>query len=207
MKVRRIRIGERIAVFDGQGREITGIVRSIEARGVKCDILKVETHLPPVTKISLALGILRPGAMAFACEKAAEAGVWEIVPLLTDHSTRRPPPSEVNRLNRVTLAGTKQSGGFFWPKVHLPVKLPDLLKGMRAYSGILYADPGGEPILSLPHLRGDTLVIVGSEGGFSAGEMEVLKAGGNIAVSLGERRLRSETAAIIALGCLALKVE
>lgn len=206
LKVKRLRPGDTIFAFDGCGRDYQGELRSIGRSEAVCGIVKMKIHRPPERKIVLGLGILQSGRMAAACEKAAETGVWEIAPIITERSERRLNAEGVRRLNRMTLSAVKQSGRMFWTRVTKPRKLTDLLGEGGSNRRMLYADVDGITIGSLDIVEDEILFCVGPEGGFSDGELSLFREAESTPVSLGLFRLRSETAAILGSGILAMKI-
>lgn len=203
IKVKRLKPGDSLCGLDGAGRELLGKVQSITDNEVVCRITKSIIYQPPASKIFLGLGVIKTNPLSLACEKAAEMGVWEIIPLKTSRSIRFPGPQEIERLNRVTLSAMKQSGGYFLPPVREPMDLRELLEKFNGESEILFADFDGESILSIP-IREDVLILVGPEGGFTSDEAGLMKSLSATPVSLGTYRLRSETAAMAAVSCLSL---
>jgi 16S rRNA (uracil1498-N3)-methyltransferase len=159
----------------------------------------------------MGLGIIRPTQMAWACEKSAELGCWDIIPVVCKNSQRMISPSEIERLNRVTLSAMKQSGTLYHTRVLSPLPLKDLLAEFTAKAEIFFADPTGfstQRILnfSLSTTANQLLFLVGPEGGFTAEEIEYFQEVKGSAVSLGENRLRSETAAVVGIAFLMAKV-
>lgn len=205
LKVRRLQMGNILTALDGEGGEFKGKVTRIDRNGALCAIIETIIHPPPNRKISLGIGIIRPGALAFACEKAAELGAWSIFPISTERSSRILSQNEIDRLNRITISSMKQSGAFYHCRVLPPQTILSLLSDLQGGCGLIYADFDGAPIASLSDSEDDLLILIGPEGGFTPVELKLLGDSGAVSVSLGESRLRSETAALVALGCLFAK--
>ncbi|NQS97782.1 MAG: 16S rRNA (uracil(1498)-N(3))-methyltransferase [candidate division Zixibacteria bacterium] len=204
-KVKRLQPGDTLTALDGEGGEFRGEVIRIDRGGAQCAVIETIIHSPPSRKISLGIGIIRPGALAFACEKAAELGTWCIIPILAERSNRVLSQNEIDRLNQITLSSMKQSGSYYHSRVLSPKTIPALFTEYYGIHRFIHTDIGGGSIYDLPDYEEDLLVLVGPEGGFTDDEVKLMNDFGAVLVSLGGSRLRSETAAVVALGCLFTK--
>jgi 16S rRNA (uracil1498-N3)-methyltransferase len=208
-KVRRLKPKDILYAVDGIGGEYKGEVHSVLRDFAVCKILEKRIIPPPKVKITLGLGIIRPSPMAWACEKSAELGCWEIVPVKCENSSTSLAQSEIERLNRLTLSAMKQSGRAYHTKVEKPCQLSELLRSHKEHCRIIFADPSGVSIsesgIRNPKFLGDSsvLYLVGPEGGFSGVEINMLREAGAFATSFGQYRLRSETAAVAGITLLA----
>ena len=204
LRVKRIRKGARIILLDGEGLEAEAEYLGIKSGHGLCGIISRRYHPPPSKSITLAMGIIRPGPLALACEKAAELGANRIIPLVSQNTNRIVGGDEIERLNRIAISALKQSGRFHRMIVSAAEPMEKALSERTTAGILLAADPQGEPIDSI--LLGDSILLfIGPEGGFSDDERGILRENGVVSMFLSEARLRSETAAIIAVGCLKLK--
>jgi 16S rRNA (uracil1498-N3)-methyltransferase len=206
LKVKRLQAGNPVFGLDGKGREIQGQIISLSEREAVCKITGIIEHSEDRIKISLGLAILKPAPFAYAVEKAVELGVSEIIPLETKFSSRKLKAGEILRCERIALSAMKQSGRFHLPGIKSPVSLIQALE-QNAGKQVLFADPSGKPAFEIELENKDILALVGAEGGFSQEEIEIIQGAGGQPFSLGKNRLRSETAAIMAVGCFALRRE
>jgi len=204
LKVKRMKEDEVIIGLDGKGLELTGRIISLTRSEVACEIITEKRHDPPEKKIVLGIGIIKSNRMVYACEKAAELGAWEIVPIRCENSVKDISNSEIERLNRVTLSAMKQSGRFYKTKVQASCDLKLFLKNYFEKSVIYYLDYEGSSIFEIPG-KTDISLLTGPEGGFTDVEIEDIRKKGGKCISLGNYRLRSETVAALAVGCLNLK--
>ncbi len=149
----------------------------------------------------LAIGILdNKDRFEFAMEKAVELGINEFFPIISEHSQRK--KVNLTRLRAKTISAMKQCCRSVLPIIHAPVTIEQLLKHTGIYKRIILADMNGNKPENLRN-KVSTLLIVGTEGGFSSKEIEIMKSDKRlISINLGNRRLRAETAAIVALGLL-----
>lgn len=131
-------------------------------------------------------------------EKSTEIGIDTITPLICEHSERK--EVKVDRLNRVITAAIKQSIKAFHPKLENQQTFNSFIK--QPFDGqkfIAYVDVENELSLSKAYLPGNNaLVLIGPEGDFSPEEIELAKRNGFVPINLGQSRLRTETAGIVA---------
>ena len=206
LKVKRLKRGTRLQGLDGNGGEYLGEILSFDDKEVSCRILEFHKHLPPKRKILLGMSVIKASALAAACEKAAELGAGEIHLINSAHSEREPNPTEIERLNRITLAAMKQSGRFFWCKVFPPMELTNIIQRFRKECAIIACQQQGDSIFDMK-FEADILLLVGPEGGFSGEELMLMSRAGTRRIKLGNFRMQSETAAAMAAGIMALLIE
>lgn len=130
-------------------------------------------------------------------EKATEIGIDEITPIIWEHSERK--EIKLARLEKVIVSAIKQSLKAFIPKINKAEKFQHFIKqDFSAQKFIAYCD-GDHNLLKEQYIpKSDVIILIGPEGDFSPNEVELAIKHGFIPVSLGESRLRTETAAIIA---------
>jgi 16S rRNA (uracil1498-N3)-methyltransferase len=211
-RVLRKKEGETVFVTDGMGRMFETVIDQITQSTTVCRIEAVhEEYNEMKTVVTLAVSPLKnPGRFDFLIEKATELGVRRILPLLSERTISHRDKQE--RLQKIALAAMKQCGRSRLPEITPSVKFDELLKTRNNYE-----------LACIPHEQTETdktlfsllqnytslksvLIAVGPEGGFSDGEIQKAEAAGFLPVSLGARRLRTETAAIAALCALQSKV-
>ena len=204
--VMRKRQGDSIRVVNGTGTAYDVTIVEISKHIARCEILKAYARLhEPEADVTLGVAVLKNGSrFDFLVEKATELGVNTIVPLRTERSI--PHHAKADRLQKLALAAMKQSGRCVLPAV----------KGLTAFAEFLQSgDPESLRIIAHEQIEFPTLaqvvsgkdfrsvtLCIGPEGGFTEGEVSLANEAGFQAVSLGVRRLRTETAAIVATGVL-----
>jgi 16S rRNA (uracil1498-N3)-methyltransferase len=156
-------------------------------------------HHEPHIHVTLAVGILKnPSKFDFLVEKVTELGVKEIIPLQTERTI--PAHAKVDRWQKLALAAMKQSGRSYLPIVRELTTLDGVLaigKTIdRRYIAheVQMTQPSARAEFS--HTNQSVIMLVGPEGGFSDGEVAHVVSAGYERLYLGERRLRTETAAI-----------
>lgn len=203
VKVLRMAEGDELEVVDGRGNLYRCHVTMAHQKHTQVAIDNTE-HVAPHWRRRLTLAVAPTknlDRMEWLVEKAVEVGVDRIVPLLCEHSERRVLKTE--RLTKIMVSAMKQSLKATLPQLDELTPLDELLA--EAATGdrfVAYCDE------SLPREQRrelarevcadrDTTLLIGPEGDFSPAEVERLVAAGFIPVTLGESRLRTETAALV----------
>lgn len=220
-RVLRLRPGNALVLFDGQGGEYTATVTDAGASGVTVQVeafRDVDRTLDAV-RVTLWQAVCRGGRMDNALEKATELGVHRIVPLLSQRVvvklTGARGESRREHWQRVVEAACEQCGTNRVPEVTSPVSLGDALRRTPAHAGDAGSnhavrwrlDPRARRHLAqayadLPPQPARVILAVGPEGGFESEEEAMLEANGFTAVHLGPRVLRADTAGPAALAVL-----
>lgn len=219
-RVRRVRVGSAVEVFDGAGRGFLGRVETI---GRDHLWIHLEEELPAGSRDPLLEVVLyqavpsSAGVMEEIVARATELGVGRIVPVVTTRSraallsstdglARRLP-----RWERITRDACKSSGRFRPPLLDPPLVFPLALEDAGTRSGlrIIPAEHGHHPpldssLVSGPLPQGAVALLVGPEGGWTGEELDQALASGFRPVSLGPRILRTATAALATLVALQL---
>ncbi len=207
--VLRIRVGEIVNVFDGQGRAFRAVVAEASKRGVRLALAEPLPSNESPLELTLAAAILKADKFEWVIQKAVELGVARVIPLITRHVepglVRSVSADRLARWARISREATKQCGRSRLTPIATPCSVSDLL----AENGIkfFFTERGGQ---SLAHSVKKTDIpppmtaFVGPEGGWSDDEREQAAACGAWLVTLGPRILRAETAGILAVGLLQL---
>jgi len=203
--VLRIKAGELIWLIDGVGTTYNGIIENILPEKVTGTIKEVfPKYGEPTCDIFLAIGIIKRARMELAIEKATECGVRTITAVPMDRSIKR--SINYERMNKIIRSATKQCARSKFPSLKNAASLQSWLD--QLYDGPLVVcsaeatDRIGNLHSILPKkLKGLNLVI-GPEGDFTDKEISLLKDNKALFVSLGNRRLKAETAVISALSII-----
>lgn len=151
-------------------------------------------------EVTLCAAVPKGRHMDLVVEKATELGVGRILPLITEYGVVRLDigSSKLERWRRVAEAAARQSLRLFVPEVSEPVTLPEAAEEVGR-SGVLLHNIGKSPQLEQVVARPPVAVFVGPEGGWSEGEVEEAVGCGMSVARMGDFRLRSETAGIVAV--------
>lgn len=202
IKVLRKSIGTEIWLTDGVGTVYKSIVEKID-KNIISGITKnsYSNYGENNIELNLGIGILKRDKMELVIEKATECGVSNILPIIMDRSIKR--DLNVDRMNKIALAASKQCGRSRIPVVHPPIPFKEIFK-INDNSIMAFHESGdrlSEHSISNKNNSG-TLVLIGPEGDYSQSELYILNDTGAKILNLGNRRLRSETAAIVALASI-----
>ncbi|MFH0778090.1 MAG: 16S rRNA (uracil(1498)-N(3))-methyltransferase [Candidatus Eisenbacteria bacterium] len=202
--VLRRRPGDLLAVVDGRGGRYKAEIAEADPGRVTARITHRERVECPKPEIWLGLALIRTSRMDTAVEKCCELGARVIAPLRTRRSLSAKGVSEqrVARWQRLAVSALTQSSGAFLAEVQRPSSLQEFLERAGRDSKVFLADPSGKPMHAVraSELEGPRIAgCVGPEGGFCPEEIELLLRFGAVPVSLGPRRLRTETAAMCLL--------
>lgn len=203
--VLRVRRGESIRLLDGEGREGIFSVTETSKHRVALSPLKIITHEKPASAATLAVGYGRAIRRGWLLEKAVEleaGGLWF---WQADRSQGKVPEENKETWTARMAAGAKQSNNPYLPELRtLPGGVAELAAAKSDFDAafILWEGDTGGLLLSRADLAkpGRALFVLGPEGGFAEREVSTLKSAGFEPVSLGNRVLRWETAALLCLG-------
>jgi len=210
----RVRAGEMVRLFDGEGRRVLARVESVGRDRTVLTIAEWDEPEADGLRLVLAQALLPGKKMEFILEKSAELGVAGFVPVETSRSLRMPagdPGRRAERWARIAREATKQSKGTRVPAVEPPRRLRDWLAAPGEGRRIFLSERGGTPLRDIlcdpaegaGHPPAAAVVAIGPTGGWTDGEERDLRAAGFRAASLGRRILKSETAALAAVAIIA----
>lgn len=201
--VLRVKPGAEVEAFDGRGSVAHGRVSGVSREGVMLELGEPRrSAVEPDSRVTVAVALLKGDKLADVIRRCTELGVNRFVLLKTQHADVTD-LSDAKRLRllRVAEEATRQSGRALVPSVDGPVPLKEL-----AWDGTaLVADPRAARALTPSDLPApDVTLVTGPEGGLAAAEVDALVDRGAVALNLGPRILRAETApvALCAVGLL-----
>ena len=206
-RVLRAAIGEEITLFNGEGGEYRAVIRAISKKQVDVELLQFSSRTveSPVHLI-LAQGIARGEKMDFVIQKAVELGVSEIYPIITERcNVRLDKEREQKRLEHwraVVISACEQCGRNQLPILHAPMLLPAWLQALRAELKFILLPQVERKLKAHSTTAKQISLLIGPEGGLSEQEITAAQAADFIALNLGPRVLRTETAALTALAVL-----
>lgn len=209
-RVLRLSEGDPVTLFNGDGHDYSAVITGVMPQLVQVRIMN--SSLPgneSPLKITLVQAISRGERMDYALQKATELGVYRIQPLISQRvGVRLDASRQAKRLKHwqgVVISACEQSGRAFVPEVRTPLSITDWLSESDK-SQRLVLDPFANSKLPDLSVEGDALhLLVGPEGGFTDDEIKEIRANDVVAVSLGPRVLRTETAGLAAIAVLQAK--
>lgn len=197
--------GDRLAAGIADGPMGTAIVRELDDKGIVLDF-EAEGEPRPLAPLGLILGFPRPIQAGRILRDLTSLGVAEIHLVLTELGEKSYAQSDFFRkreFRQHLIEGAEQACCPLLPRVSTHWSLARCLESLRAEeeggSRILFHPYGDPPrLLALPGLRPPFLLAVGSERGWTETELELFRGDGFVTAGLGERILKTETAAITA---------
>jgi len=213
--VLRLRRGDEVFVFDGEGREFVceiEEIRSLDALLFVKDEVKPSCPESPLD-LTLAVALLKGEKFDLVVQKATELGATRIVPVMTklaDVRVRDEKDAErrVARWQRIMMEAAKQCGRARVPKIFGPTDFAALVRDAASNVDekfLIFSERGGQglnEIISQLDQPKSMTALVGSEGGWTDEEIEMARDAGWLVVTLGGRTLRAETAAIVVAALL-----
>jgi 16S rRNA (uracil1498-N3)-methyltransferase len=232
LHVMRAKPGDRVVLFDGQGREYRVELLSGKKAEAQLRVIQVEEvsrELPG--RLILACALPKGERQRWLVEKAVELGVAQLVPLLAERSVVRPTWESLDKLRRVVIEASKQCGRNVLMDISPPERLNTFCERLDLPSLRILAHPiefcGGGPgapwppedalpapavptesssVLARVRPYEDVVIAVGPEGGFTPAEVALAVARGWEVVHLGSRILRTETAAVMLSSLVAARL-
>lgn len=214
LKVLRLSAGDAVDICDGRGTEYRGVILSSNAQSVTVALgAPMASPAEPAHSVTLFQGFPKAGKLETVIQKCTEIGVASVMPVVMKRSVAVPSGDftpKLMRLQRVAEEAAKQSRRGAVPIVKAPVRLGDIDFG--AYDLIIAAYELETETTLKKTLRahGDAkhiALVIGPEGGFEPDEIELLRAHGAVAVTLGKRILRTETAGPVMLAQVLYELE
>ena len=206
IKVLRKNTNDHIRVVDGKGSLYDTIIDSDDIQNCQLKILSIDKEYG-LRNYVVHIGIAPPKShdrVEWFVEKAVEIGVQEISFILTDHSERD--NVKLNRIRKCAVSAMKQSLKAYLPKINDIIQMKDFINSCRnSEKYIAYLkDEKNSHLIQSATIGSDYCILIGPEGDFSFFEINESRQFGFQPVSLGDNRLRTETAGISACQILNL---
>lgn len=208
-QVLRMRVGDTLTVFNGQGGEFRAELLDVAKRRVS---IRLGTHQPVEREsplaVHLAQCVSKGDRMDWAIQKAVELGVTRITPVVSERSVVKLSDErwqkKLEHWRGVVIAACEQSGRTRLPELLDACTLSDYLGQETAGCRWVLA-PGSDARLPQAGVAGAVALLIGPEGGLSERDLHLADLAGFHRLSLGPRILRTETAAAAALTAVQLR--
>lgn len=198
--VMRRQPGDMVRLFNGRDGEWAARVARVAKKAVTLAAEHQSGRQEQVPDLWLCAAPLKKGRIDWLVEKACELGVARLVLVTTQRTVVDKPNLE--RLMAHLVEAAEQSGRTAVPELPEPLSLSQMLKNWPADRALIFADEtGGEAMAAtMARVPAPAAILIGPEGGFTAPERDAIRAHpGAVAVSLGPRILRADTAALAAV--------
>lgn len=198
VQVLRMKEGEKLNLTDGKGNLLTCSITDGHKKHCLVQVEETRHKEQGGRKVSLAISLLKnANRFEWFLEKATEIGVNEIIPLICERTEKE--KFRHDRMNQICISAMLQSQQVWLPVLHEPVEFSKAVKESAAEQKfIAHCIDGTKSRLTNHPISQSALILIGPEGDFTVGEIEMALQNGFIPVSLGETRLRTETAGVVA---------
>ena len=205
VKVLRKKVGDTIYITNGKGILFTTVIDVINKNSTELKIINSKKESKSKFHINIAVAPTKNNdRIEWFVEKSTEIGVNTISTVMCEKSERK--KIKIDRLEKITISAMKQSLQLHKPIIQELVSFEEFIKNCKSDNKfIAHCKENEKLFLGDCELNSNTItVLIGPEGGFSQKEIGLAEENGFISVSLGNTRLRTETAAIVATQLLSV---
>lgn len=210
--VMRARVGDKLILFNGDGCFYHAEISELAKKYANIKILSSEkSQSEPQIELCIYQALAKGDKLSLIMQKITEIGASELAIFDSEFCDVKANTTRVDRLETIAISAAKQCGRATITKQSGVFKLSEVIEKIKDYDAfyVAYENEDGLTLAKDLILNKDKIkkvaIMIGAEGGFAAGEIEMLKQAGAKIVSLGSRILRTETAAIVCSG-LAMQI-
>ena len=202
VQVLRMQENQRVDITNGMGYLFEATILTAHKKNTLVQIQSEKFIAASSQKITLGIGLLKNlTRLEWLLEKATEMGVYEIMPLLCEHTLFE--KFKLERFQNILQSAMIQSQQVWLPLLATPVKFKEAIQNQKqAQKLIAHCEAADKLDIKKIEAATDCLLLIGPEGDFSQAEIELASAHHFQAIHLGPTRLRTETAALFALSVL-----
>jgi 16S rRNA (uracil1498-N3)-methyltransferase len=198
-QVLRMKEGEEIILTNGKGYALHATIVSPDKKKTKVKVTKKEFSERPSPKTTIAVSLIKNNnRFEWIAEKATEIGISAIIPLICKRTEK--PHFKKERTRSILISAMLQSQQSWLPELSEPKKISDVIKNEKYEQRFIAhcIEEEKQELQDLVQKNTSKLILIGPEGDFTEEEIEAAIKNNYLPVSLGETRLRTETAAIVA---------
>lgn len=201
-RVLRLKEGDKLAILDGNGREFTTSIIDANPKKCRVEIQSIRVEVAPPYSIHIAIAPTKNNdRIEWFLEKCTEIGITEVTLLLCANNERKHTKEE--RFEKILISAMKQSKRLFLPKLNVLTPFKDFIsahpKGL-----IAHCYEGEKSTVFNSFTENNCPILIGPEGDFTLQEVDSALKSGYKTITLGENRLRTETAGLYA--CMQAKM-
>lgn len=203
VQVLRMKVGEKLNLTGGKGNLLTCEITEEHKKHCVVEVKGTSHKEQGTRRVSIAISLLKnSNRFEWFLEKATEIGVREIIPLICERTEKV--KFRYDRMNQICISAMLQSQQRWLPLLHEPVDFKMTVKQSTAKQKfIAHCLEGSKSQLTNQPINQSTLILIGPEGDFTKQEIDLALQNNFVPVSLGETRLRAETAGVVAATLLA----
>lgn len=196
--VLRMQIGEELLLTDGKGRKAHASITDDNRKKCTVEVSSVDVEAESRAKVCIAISLVKNSSrFEWFLEKATEIGVTEIIPLLCERTEKE--KFRHDRMRNILVSAMLQSQQCWMPVLHHPTSFNDVVKSNQyAQRFIAHCLPEQKQQLASVSLQQSVIILIGPEGDFTPAEIQQAISTGFTPVALGDTRLRTETAGMVA---------
>lgn len=207
VQVLRMQVGEQLQLTDGKGTLVTAAIVDDNRKKCRVAILKSEHTLPVEYGVTICISPVKNNSrFEWFLEKATEIGVTKIVPIVCERTEKQHVKWE--RMQAILISAMLQSHQAWLPMLSEPIKFAKFVKQENDTENLLKMIAHCEDSNNKQQVQTNSmhatnrLILIGPEGDFTKAEIELAQENSYVPVSLGNTRLRTETAGIVAAALL-----
>jgi 16S rRNA (uracil1498-N3)-methyltransferase len=211
--VMRLKVSDPVTVFDGTGKEYTGIIKEISRKSISLEISATRTAVKSACDVTLIQAIPKKDKMDFIVQKATELGVCRIIPVVTQRTIpdwgKAKKDGVVERWKKIAQEAAKQCGRAYLPEIDAITSLKEIASPQKglAMTDLKLIATLNDKTTSLKNVLKNVkpskiAVAIGPEGDFIKEEVGLFEDNGFKAVGLGPMVLKSDTAGLAALAII-----
>lgn len=198
VQVLRMKEGEQLQLTDGLGSLFTAQIVSGHKKTTQVKVLSVVTQPPPVPRIAVAISLVKnTSRFEWFLEKATEIGVSEIIPLICERTEKQ--HVRIDRMKNILVSAMLQSQQVWLPRLLEPLGFRNAVEQLECQQKfIAHCLEDKKELQEQLFPQTDALIMIGPEGDFTREEIDLALRHRYLPVSLGNTRLRTETAGMVA---------
>lgn len=198
VQVLRMKAGERLHLTDGLGHLLLAEIADDHKKHCTVSVREVKFTPAAERKVSIAISNIKNASrFEWFLEKAGEIGVTEIIPLVCERTEKE--RFRHDRMNAICISAMLQSQQVWLPRLSEPQAFKQVLEQrLENAKFIAHCEEGPKNSLAAQTVSASSIILIGPEGDFTPAEIDMAIAKGFMPVTLGETRLRTETAGIVA---------
>jgi 16S rRNA (uracil1498-N3)-methyltransferase len=202
ISVLRMQKGEELLLTNGKGQKARGQIIDDNRKRCVVEISSIESEEQSQPNVSIAISITKNSSrFEWFLEKATEIGVNSIIPLLCERTAKE--KFRYDRMKGILISAMLQSQQAWLPDLKQPTAFADVVKAASEQQKfIAHCLPEQKQQLSSVLTQPSSIILIGPEGDFTPKEIEVALQTGFTPVALGNTRLRTETAGMVAAALL-----
>lgn len=199
VQVLRMHENENLLITNGEGQVLTARLIKANRKNAEVQLINKSANAKPTPKVSIGISLIKNASrFEWFLEKATEIGVSEIIPVICGRTEKQ--YFRYDRMKNILISAMLQSQQSWLPLLQVPMIIEELIKNAEQQNKYIAhcVDDKRIHLGSEKKSEGDQIILIGPEGDFTKDEIEAALKNSYVPVSLGQTRLRTETAGIVA---------